>query len=391
MTQMQNPLRILFVTPVTPFSSSSGSEQRSALMLAGLTTVGPVDVLQLRPGAADQVGVAAQAGHVNVVAEVAGSGISLTRYRPKGALTKNIEAALGRELSEYQLIVGRYVWPVCQLLVPGSVPVVVDLDDFHYRYARQSPWTLATARERLVKAVTHLLVRKQLKRFASAFVLSAQDQQEVKSASAVPTVLLPNVPFSAAGLITALPHHKQVLFVGSLWYRPNTDGVNWFLRNVWPKVLAGVPSATLTLVGAAPASTRAAWAAQPGVTSPGFVENLAATYRQASLVIVPILSGGGTNIKVLEALAHGRPCLMTAFVANAFAGYLSPQSEILVADSADDFAAQTLAALRQPDHLQCMATAGHLALRQHLTPELFKTRVEDLARQVLKCANKPAA
>jgi glycosyltransferase involved in cell wall biosynthesis len=226
-------------------------------------------------------------------------------------------------------------------------------------------------------------VRKQLRRFSGAFVVSAQDQQEVKVIRGLPTVFLPNVPFGKAAQRSPIPQLKQVLFVGSLWYRPNADGINWYLQQVWPKVLATLPDARLTLVGAAPPHVRAAWATHHGVSAPGFVDDLATTYQQASLVVVPLHSGGGTNIKVLEALAHDRPCLMTDFVAKAFAGHLSDQSEILVATHAEDFVTQTLAALRHPERLQDLADAGQLAVQRLFSTELFKSRVADFARQVL--------
>lgn len=375
--------RILLVTPVTPFSSASGSEQRSSLMLAALTRVGIVDVLQLKPGPTDLVQRVQHAEHVSVLAETTGSGFSPNRYKPKAELTNTIESCRGRKLSDYQLIVGRYIWPVCQLQIPDHVPVVVDLDDFRYRYAEHAPWTLTTIRERLVKAGTHFLARKQLHRFSGAFVLSAQDQQEVEMTTTLPTVFLPNVPYGNVEQKSPIPQLKQVLFVGSLWYRPNIDGVNWYLKNVWPKVLATLPDARLTLVGAAPPNVRAAWAAHPGVSAPGFVDDLAATYRHASLVVVPIHSGGGTNIKVLEALAHNRPCLVTDFVAKAFAGYLSDKSEILVARDVKDFVTHTLAALRKPDQFQHLADAGHLVVQRFFSTELFGERVADFARKLL--------
>ena len=383
MTLTASPARILFVTPVTPFSSASGSEQRSALMLEALSGVGCVDVLQLKPGSTSQVQRLPHSEHLSLLAELAGSGLSPTRYQPKAALTHSIESHLGRKLSDYQLIVGRYVWPVCQLLVPDHIPVVVDLDDFHYRYAKQSRWTLTTTRERLIKAATHFLVRRQLHRFSGAFVVSTQDQQEVEMNRGLPTVFLPNVPFGKGAQRSPIPQFKQVLFVGSLWYRPNADGVNWYLQHVWPKVLASLPDARLTLVGAAPPHVRAAWAEHQGVSAPGFVDDLATTYQHASLVVVPLHSGGGTNIKVLEALAHDRPCLMTDFVAKAFAGHLSSQSEILVATHAEDFITQTLAALRHPERLQSLADAGQQAVQRLFSTELFKSRVADFARQIL--------
>lgn len=375
--------RILFVTPVSPFASASGSEQRSAMMLDALSSLGHVDVLMLKHGALTQVSVATQADHPHVLAEVAGSGLSMSRYQPKAALTQSIELALGCHMQGYRLIVGRYVWPLCQLMVPPSVPLLVDLDDFHYRYSPLSPWTIATAKERLVKAITYRMVCKQLHRFSGAFAVSTQDQQEIKATSALRTVFLPNVPFGTASAPTALSANHNLLFVGSLWYRPNADGVNWFLTHVWPLVRAQEPRASLTLVGAAPAHVRASWAATPGVSAPGFVNDLAATYQQARLVVVPLQSGGGTNIKVLEALAHARPCLVTQFVAQAFEGHLTKDQHLLVAHSAQEHATQVLAALASNGTSQAVAEAGHNAVNQFFSRSLFQNRVIDFAKALL--------
>ena len=389
MSQIATRPRILFVTPVSPFSSDSGSEQRSALMLAALTALGQVDVLELKPGDTTQISAKDQNGQRSVLALAAASGVVLSRYKPKLSLTQDIERALGHKLSDYQLIVGRYVWPVCQLAVPEGVHVVVDLDDFHYRYSPMSPWSWSSAKERLVKFVTHRLVRRQLKRFSAAFVVSTQDQREVSRACGLPTVFLPNVPFSSDLTPTPLPGTKNVLFVGSLWYRPNADGVDWFLQNVWPRVRAKEPDATLTLVGAAPKQVRAKWETHVGVSAPGFVADLAATYRSARLVVVPLHSGGGTNIKVLEALAHGRLCLVTDFVAKAFDGHLAKDRELLVAKNATEFAANALASLGKERSLQAVADAGCLAVDRYFTTGLFKSRAEDFAKPFM-AANKPA-
>ena len=387
MTLQAGQPRILFVTPVSPYASAAGSEQRSAMMLEALSSLGHVDVLILKHGASTQVTKSTQNDHAHVLAEVAGSGLSLSRYKPKPALTQSIESALGCPMHGYQLIIGRYVWPVCQLAVPQGVPLLADLDDFHYRYSPHSPWTVASAKERLVKAVTHRMVRRQLGRFKGAFVVSAQDQREIEATSALRTVFLPNVPFGAAPALTPVPANHNILFVGSLWYRPNADGVNWFLKYVWPLVLAQEPRASLTLVGAAPAHVRAAWAATPGVSAPGFVDDLAVAYQKARLVVVPLQSGGGTNIKVLEALSHARPCLVTQFVAQAFEGPLAKDTELLVASDAQDYATQLLATLINQDKTLAVTKAGHAAVNKFFSRSLFKSRVAGFAKTLL--ANLP--
>jgi glycosyltransferase involved in cell wall biosynthesis len=385
MTLQATQPRILFVTPVSPFANSSGSEQRSAMMLEALSQLGQVDVLILKHGEQTKVISASQSGQAHVLAVVAGSGLSFSRYRPKPALTNSIAHALGCPMQGYQLIVGRYVWPLCQLAVPHSVPLLADLDDFHYRYSPFSPWTLASAKERLVKAVTHRMVRRQLGRFTGAFAVSAQDQHEIEAISTLRTVFLPNVPFGAAPALTPVPANHNILFVGSLWYRPNADGINWFLKHVWPLVRAQEPRASLTLAGAAPAHVRAAWSTKPGVTAPGFVDDLAATYQQSRVVVVPLQSGGGTNIKVLEALSHARPCLVTQFVARAFEGCLAKDTELLVAGNAQDYATQLIAslALTNQDKTLAAAKAGHSAANMFFSRPLFRSRVAEFAQTLL--------
>ena len=128
---------------------------------------------------------------------------------------------------------------------------------------------------------------------------------------------------------------------------------------------------------------RARWEINAGVSAPGFAPDLAALYQQANLVVVPIHSGGGTNIKVLEAMAYGRPCLVSSFVAAAYGGQLADAKEMLVATNASDFAAKTVAALRMPSGLQGVADAGQLAVSKHFTHSQFRSRVTNLAESVM--------
>ena len=372
--------RILFVTPVSPFSTASGSEQRSNLMLSALTSLGQVDVLQLCQDAQTRVCKDSQNSDRSVLALVQTSNSPFTRYQPKAALTQDIERIMGCKILDYQLIVARYVWPVCQLVVPSRVPVIVDLDDFRYRYFKQTPWSWAQVKERLVKTLAHRLVRRQLGRFSGAFTVSEQDRREV---SGLPTAFLPNVPMHALDHPSPVPNSKKVVFVGSLWYGPNVDGINWFLEHVWPQIRTQEPSATLTLAGAAPQGVRGLWEKNSGVTAAGFAPDLAALYQQANLVVVPIHSGGGTNIKVLEAMAYGRPCLVSSFVAAAYGNQFSDGKEMLVATGASDFVAKTVAALRLPSSLQSVADAGHFIVSNQFTHTLFTSRVTDLAKAVM--------
>jgi glycosyltransferase involved in cell wall biosynthesis len=96
---------------------------------------------------------------------------------------------------------------------------------------------------------------------------------------------------------------RDILFVGSLRYLPNVDGLLWFIRYVLPRI----PGARLRIVGLDPLPSLLKHARRGRVEFMGYVGNLASVYRAAALAIAPMRSGGGTRLKILEAGAHGLP------------------------------------------------------------------------------------
>ena len=381
--------RILFVTPVSPFSTDSGSEQRSALMLQALQSVGTVDVLQLCHGPDTHVSVRQQKGQNYVLAWLAGANLSLQRYAPKPRFTRLVESAMRQSIANYDLVVGRYVWSVCQLLIPENIPVIVDLDDFKYRWSALAPLTLSSLVIRVKKTVSGYFMRRQLHRFSAAFFVTPLDRQE---SPAIHSALLPNVPCLPPKFLLSPPRANayNVLFVGSLWYAPNAEGINWFLAHVWPEVVRQMPSATLTLVGAAPVKTLQAWERHSKVSAPGFVEDLGKAYANASLVIVPLLSGGGSNIKVLEALAFKRPCLVSTFAYSSFRDSLGDGVDVLVADTADAFIAKILNGFRNPSGAETIAMAGYQSLNLKFGSHGFMNTVASMIDQTMHAAPVPA-
>ncbi len=113
------------------------------------------------------------------------------------------------------------------------------------------------------------------------------------------------------------PH--EMLFVGSLDWRPNHDGVLWFLDDVFPKIRARVPDATLSVVGRAPP----AWFTEQvsrvgGVTVEGSVPDVRPYLARAAVTVVPLRVGGGSRLKICEALAMERPVVSTTVGAEGF-------------------------------------------------------------------------
>ncbi len=101
------------------------------------------------------------------------------------------------------------------------------------------------------------------------------------------------------------------LFVGKMDFRPNIDAVTWFVRTAWPRVRAARPEARLAIVGRDPAPAVADLAGN-GVTVTGVVADVRPWLARAAAVVVPLRIGGGTRLKVLEAMAAGKAIAATS-------------------------------------------------------------------------------
>jgi glycosyltransferase involved in cell wall biosynthesis len=133
----------------------------------------------------------------------------------------------------------------------------------------------------------------------------------------------------------------RVLFVGNLTYPPNADAAIRLVREILPRLreMAGQP-VTVTLAGE-PADTVRSLAAEPGVRVTGFVSDLAACYRAADVVVVPLAAGGGTRIKLLEAFGYGVPVVTST--AGAAGLDVAGGVHVLMADSPGDAARAVVA------------------------------------------------
>jgi glycosyltransferase involved in cell wall biosynthesis len=357
--------RILLVSPASPFTPQSGAQQRTALLHEALLAMGEVDVLLLEPITGPSRLVSPKPG-VLAHGFWHQRSLGIGKFKPDQTLNQALKAE-GVDLGLYSLIVGRYLNPICKLAIPPGVRTVVDLDDWGYQYAGSK------LSVRLKSAYAAWLAQRQLKRFDAFFFVSQRDQArqpELESA------ILPNIPFNPPA--QPFPHTDSatLLFVGSLWYAPNREGIDRFLARSWPAIKAAHPQARLLLVGAAPPAMRQAWEQHPDVSAPGFVDDLGEAYRNAAFTIAPIYSGGGTNIKILESLAYGRACVTTPHCADAFTTALS--SGLGVAQDDTDFARLCIQWLADADHRRSQTETGLDQIRKHYTPALFTERARQL-------------
>ncbi len=153
---------------------------------------------------------------------------------------------------------------------------------------------------------------------------------------------VPNVIDLARVTPVSLPQPEpRVIFVASFFYTPNRNGLSFLLEEVFPRVWAELPDTRLTLVGAGLPELAGA---DPRVEQVGFVDDLGAAYASASCAVVPLLQGGGTPLKFIEALAYGLPVVATP---RAAAGLeVNDGDDCLIAEHGDQFASALIRILR---------------------------------------------
>jgi glycosyltransferase involved in cell wall biosynthesis len=149
----------------------------------------------------------------------------------------------------------------------------------------------------------------------------------------------------------------RILFVGSLDWRPNLDAVTQLLDHIFPAVLAAAPAARLSLVGRHPPDwLRRRAAVLPGVELHADVADVRPHLAASAVMAVPLRIGGGSRLKILEALACGLPVVSTQVGAEGLC--LEPDRHLTVVGGIEEMAAGLLWCLRKPEAARAQAECG---------------------------------
>lgn len=150
---------------------------------------------------------------------------------------------------------------------------------------------------------------------------------DTQTAQPVPPVAAPN----------------RVTCLGTMFWPPNVEGLDWFWQTVWPRVRARVPGARLTCIGKRPPERLLALNREPGVEVLGYVPDLAPYLAETAVLIVPLHSAGGMRVKIVDAWCWGVPVVSTTIGAE---GLVARHGEnILIADSPEAFASAVVQVL----------------------------------------------
>lgn len=139
----------------------------------------------------------------------------------------------------------------------------------------------------------------------------------------------------------------NVVFTGSMDWLPNEDAINFFTSQIWPRVRNSAP-ATLTIVGRNPRASLIEMSERDdSITVTGRVEDVRPFMRRAAVYVVPIRIGGGTRLKIYEAMASGLPVVSTTVGAEGLP--VAHEEELLLADTPEAFAGEVARVLTDKD------------------------------------------
>jgi polysaccharide biosynthesis protein PslH len=168
--------------------------------------------------------------------------------------------------------------------------------------------------------------------------------------------------FRPAGRETARP--GNLVFTGSMDWLPNEDAIRFFTSEIMPLIRQSVPGATLTVVGRNPSSSLVELSKRDAsIEVTGRVEDVRPFIERAACYIVPIRIGGGTRLKIYEAMAMEKPIVSTAVGAEGLP--VRDGQEILLADTPEEFAAEVVRVLKDKTLAEAVGARAARTVREH--------------------------
>lgn len=230
------------------------------------------------------------------------------------------------ENEKYDVILCRYIsnsLPLFQLPEKYKKKTIIDFDDFYSEeYLRKETENISNPYRKFKKYLQNKFLtdyQKKCLRFGAALFCSKIDLENISrhrkngNIHIVPNTYPGNIRFDST-YSTGYCNLGIFLFIGTLDYGPNRIGIKWFVENIFQHVLIEKQDSRLLIVGRnPPEEIRQLCANMPQIELHSDVPDVGPFYEKCGVVIVPILNGGGTRIKILEAGMAQRPVLSTPF------------------------------------------------------------------------------
>jgi glycosyltransferase involved in cell wall biosynthesis len=360
------------VTKFVPLPADSGGKRRSLALLERLAVRGPTVLCAFDDGRGDLAGLRARGVDVRTATWATSKSSLLrgtARTRSVSAArfwSPELQAAVRRAASEAPVDVLQVEYAQLARYAEGLDASIKTLDLHNVEsslfgsYARLQ----GGARRLLTNAEARLLKRIEgaaTQTFDVVTVVSETDRRRLPAGKAR-VLVCPN-GWEYAEMPAPSDEHV-VVFVALLGWAPNADAAIWFTREAWPRVVESVPEARLLLVGRDPGRELQELGG-PTVEVTGPVPEVGPYLARASVAIAPLRAGGGSRLKILEALGAGRPVVSTSLGAEGLEDLAG--AGLVVADGAPAMVEAIVGLLRDPARRRSLGRHGHEAVRERYT------------------------
>jgi glycosyltransferase involved in cell wall biosynthesis len=364
--------RLRWITPIPPcFDAGGGGEIRQAQLLAALAD--RFDVHLLTAGPLTDERLRACMSSVTVVdldPYVDPPGRTRRRLRDlrwqllerrpdEVARHVNTRRALAGVLGQappVDIVCVEYISLAPLLPRKRSEPWTLTLHNLTSAMARHNAALAPGRRQRVMLAQEERNSRKLEHWAARAYDLvvtpSPQDARMLPGDVSV----VPNGVDSERFRPSPLPSDHRVVFTGALHTLPNREGILWFCSEIWPRIRVQVPDARLDIVGSRPPRNIASLDQLDGVTVHADVPDVPPFLTRARVAVVPLRIGSGSRIKVLEALAAGRPVVGTTIGVEGLEAVAG--RHLLVEDEPEAFARAVVMLLADDGTAEALARSG---------------------------------
>jgi glycosyltransferase involved in cell wall biosynthesis len=360
-------LSVLFVTPFLPSPPTFGAQRRLHELISGVAALHDTSVLSLvDPTENAEAAIRATEEYCRRVVTVANpayhAGHAAKRLRQLASLgsphsyewqghnEERFSAALEQMLAHHYDVVHFELAPMAAYAAAcagkeGRPILCLDEHNIEYDIVRRTAAVEASVLRHVYSAIEWRKVRREERHAWSHLdgctVTSVRDQVMLLSeAPAAHTAVVPNgvdLDFFHPSPQPPPREPLKLLFFGAIDYYPNTDAMLFFLHDVFPQLAARYPQLCLSIVGRKPPeSIVAQQSATVEVT--GVVDDLRPWLERANVVVVPLRIGGGTRLKILEAMAMGKAVVSTTLGAEGLD--VVPERDLLLADDPATLAAQ---------------------------------------------------
>jgi len=226
--------------------------------------------------------------------------------------------------------------------------------------------------------------RQVCPRFQINIVCSDIDAQALRAGGAtIQTHLVENgVDTEFFRPVPGAEEASALIFTGLLNWEPNVNAIRYFVTEIWPLVRRGCPSARFYLAGRDPVPFVTGLPSQDRsievIPNP---EDMRPWLARAAVYVCPLLEGGGTRIKILDALAMGKPVVSTSVGCEGLR--VRQRENVLIGDSPQDFAGSVIEALNDPALRQTLGRAGRTLVERHYDWSRIGLQLEDAYQRAL--------